>query len=505
MSRLRLPAVRRPYSGTWRRRPTLTRSETNAIRYYTTSPAPRDRPFSAHRSHFDVLIIGGGYAGVVSAIHILRRMHGAVRLAVIEPRARLGRGVAYDTSLSCHLLNTRAHRMSLRPDDPQHYARWAQARATAENHPAVDENSFTPRAWFGDYVEQELKTALAEGGSLVHLRQFAVSCERVGSASWAVDLADGRRILTPLVVLAVGNLPRRSGGLPGLSSPDSRVLHAWDLPVHEVSSDADVLILGTGLTMVDTALSLDARGHRGAIHAVSRHGQMPLAHADEHGRAAPLEGVRLRQLIRELRNAARIATRANQPWQWQMDAVRHQAQSLWHGLTITERKRFLRHARTFWDVHRHRIAPEIAQRIQRLQKTEMLVVHRARLGEIKASADALQITLREPVNGTRTLQVKRIINSLGVELNLRSAESPLLQNLLRTGVARPGLAGLGLHTDPVGRLQAANGHTWSSLFALGSLRAGELWETTAAYEIQNQAIEIAEHLARQRAWYAVSV
>jgi uncharacterized NAD(P)/FAD-binding protein YdhS len=475
------------------------------MHHETTSAVQKERAFGVRRSHYDVLIIGGGYAGVASAIHILRRMQGAVRMAIVEPRARLGRGVAYDTLLPCHLLNTRAHRMSLRPHDPQHYARWARRRAAAEGRHDVDENSFTPRAWFGDYVEQELKATLTEGGSLVHLRQVAVSCERVGSASWAVGLADGRRILTPLVVLALGNPPRRSGGLPGLRSLDSRVVHAWDLAGHELSGHADVLILGTGLTMVDAVLSLESSGHSGAIHAISRHGLLPLAHVEEHGHAEPLQGVRLQDLSRELRAATGAATRAGQPWQWQMDAVRHQAHFLWRGLTITERKRFLRHARTYWDVHRHRVAPEIAKRLEELQQRGRLSVHRARLGEIKASSEALQVSLRDPRGARQVLQVEQIINSLGVELNVRGAESPLLQNLLRTGVARPGLAGLGIHTDPVGRLQAANGYTWPSLFALGSLRAGEIWETTAAYEIQNQAIEIAECLAGQRAWYAVSV
>ncbi|MGH8501711.1 MAG: FAD/NAD(P)-binding protein [Gammaproteobacteria bacterium] len=108
---------------------------------------------AARAPKYDVIIIGGGYAGVAAAIHLLRQSPVPPRLAIVEPRVRLGRGVAYDTRLSCHLLNTRAKHMSLRPDDEQHYTRWAQARAeTKDPAPGVGENCFTPRGWFGDYA-----------------------------------------------------------------------------------------------------------------------------------------------------------------------------------------------------------------------------------------------------------------------------------------------------------------------------------------------------------------
>lgn len=469
----------------------------------------------ARPPHYDILIIGGGYAGVATAIHTLRRAQAPLRLAIVEPRARLGRGIAYSTRLEGHLLNTRAKRMSLRPHDEQHYTRWAQRRAASRGMTKIDANSFTPRGWFGDYVGQELNNAVTESGAdFAHLKHTALYCEKAYSQSaergaWLVSLSDGHSISASLVVLALGNQPRRRGGFPGLSSPDSRALHAWDLQRHKVPPEADVLIVGCGLTMVDAVLTLEHMGHQGAIHAVSRHGLLPLAHTplthtEDHGHGAALKAKRLRELTRELRAIATAEQLAGGAWQWHMDTARHQAQSLWQGLKISERLRFLRHARSYWDTHRHRLAPEIATHMQHLRDSGRLVIHRGRIGDIAATAGALDVLVRTS-GGKQRVRVDRVINSLGFELDARRSDAPLLQSLLRTGAARPGPAGLGLRTDELGRLQAAGGRTWSSLFTLGCLRAGELWETTGAHEIQIQAMALAEHLARSQIRYSLSV
>jgi uncharacterized NAD(P)/FAD-binding protein YdhS len=187
-----------------------------------------------------------------------------------------------------------------------------------------------------------------------------------------------------------------------------------------------------------------------------------------------------------------------------MDAARHQAQSLWRGLMVSERMRFLRHTRSYWDIHRHRLAPEIAKHMQELRDSGRLVIHRGRIGDIAATRGGLEVQVRSGAK-VQPLRIGRLINSLGFELDARRSDSPLIQSLLRSGAVRPGIASLGLRTDALGRLQAAGGRTWSSLFTLGSLRAGELWETTGAHEIQIQARALAEHLTYDPIKYSVSV
>src|ERR1700689_3227283 len=63
-------------------------------------------------------IIGGGLSGALVAIQLLRKATAPLRVVLIEPRAEVGRGIAYSTSSPSHLLNVRAGNMSIFPEEP---------------------------------------------------------------------------------------------------------------------------------------------------------------------------------------------------------------------------------------------------------------------------------------------------------------------------------------------------------------------------------------------------
>lgn len=446
---------------------------------------------------YDIAIVGGGYAGAVVAIETLRLARRPLRLCVIEPRAELGRGVAYATQDAAHRLNTRAKRMSLVAGDDGHFTAWAQARERELGAVApVDEDSFVPRGWFGRYVGEQLDAALRASGSALDHRRVRAADLTTDFEGWCLHLDGDAPVVARQAVLALGNLPRRQAALPGLGSRDARVLHAWDVGEARAERDSAVLVIGTGLTMVDALLSLRARGHGGVIHAVSRHGALPLAHSDHHGRAQPLLSRNLRVALRELRLGCELDKSTGRPWQWRIDANRHHAQALWIGLSPAEKRRFLRHARSYWDVHRHRIGAPISAQIDAERNAGTLRVHRGRVGVIEPLKQGLRVILERRGGGQDELYVQLLLNSLGFELDYRRADAPLVQALLRSGTVRPGEMGLGLDTDSLGRLKAGHGRPWPNLFTLGTARIGQLWETTAAHEIRLQAAELAGALVR---------
>ena len=77
-------------------------------------------------ARFDVVMVGGGFSGTLLAVQLLRRAPNLC-LAVVDKGPMPGRGVAYGTQYSCHLLNVPACNMSALPDEPDHFLQWARA------------------------------------------------------------------------------------------------------------------------------------------------------------------------------------------------------------------------------------------------------------------------------------------------------------------------------------------------------------------------------------------
>jgi uncharacterized NAD(P)/FAD-binding protein YdhS len=353
----------------------------------------------------------------------------------------------------------------------------------------VHEDSFVPRHWFGRYVGEQLAEALARSGSsLDHRRDHAEDLEPVAEG-WAVRCRGSAPIHARQAVLALGNLPRRAATFAAPDDP--RLRHAWDASALDPPADAPVLIVGTGLSMVDALLALRARGHRGPVHAVSRHAALPQPHSERHGRAQPLLSRSLRVATRELRLGCALDLRSGRPWQWRLDANRHHAQGIWSGLSDGEKARFLRHARSLWDVHRHRIAEVLRARLDDEIAAGTLHLHRGRVRAVEAGAGELRVHIAGARGERVELHAALLLNSLGFELDYRRADAPLVQALLTAGTVRPGPCGLGLDTDLQGRLLDRHGRAWPGFFTLGTSRVGQLWETTAAHEIRLQAAELA--------------
>jgi uncharacterized NAD(P)/FAD-binding protein YdhS len=263
-----------------------------------------------------------------------------------------------------------------------------------------------------------------------------------------------------------------------------------------------VLLVGTGLTMVDTVLSLAERNHEGRIHALSRHGLLPHVHRPgvAVGRSVEFpQPLRIRAILRALRREARSA-REVADWRGVVDALRPRTASLWRDLPEPERRRFLRHLRSFWDVHRHRMAPGVYETLEQLQRAGLLRVHAARVRSFRLM-DGGWVEARVRPRGLArevTFRVQHVINCTGPDASIARGH-PLLRGLLEAGLVRADALGLGLATDADGALLDAEGRASGVLFTLGPLRRGDLWESTAIPEIRVQALALARRLLERLA------
>ena len=331
-----------------------------------------------------IIIMGGGASGVLLAVHLLRHRPGGLIVTLVEKRSELGAGVAYATRHPDHLLNVRASNMSAFPDDPGHFSRWLAARGSD-----CGPDGFAPRRLYGDYLA-DLTDPLFLEGQLRRVRGEAVAL-REDASGIEVLCRNGEggpetSVRGDAAVVATGN--------EGPTLPPEPWRHAgWgdERERPPIPQDAPVVVIGTGLTMVDRVLWLLHDGHTGPITAVSRHGLVPQAHRSSPPTAAfesgdvPF-GEPIVPLTRWLRGKADAAERAGPGWRTAVDGLRPHMQALWGRLPDAERRRFLRHARPFWDVHRHRIAPRAAVQLGEAERRGQLRVLAGRVTGFHAAS-----------------------------------------------------------------------------------------------------------------------
>jgi len=325
-----------------------------------------------------------------------------------------------------------------------------------------------------------------------------------------VLLKNGRELLAKIVILAIGNFPPGNPKVSGLSGARKKyVPFAWSPAALEgLDPNGSVLLIGSGLTSIDLAIALQARKFQGRIQIISRHGLIPQRHQAaepwpqfwHHGSPRNIRG-----LMHLVRAQVQAAAAKGVDWRAVINALRPAAQDIWKSLPHEERARFLRHARPYWEAHRHRIAFEIHNIISRLISQGRLVIHAGRITEYSEVDDRAVVVFRNRKNGAlQQLQVDRVINCTGSETDCRRIDDSLLTSLFLQGEARPDPLFLGLDVDSKGSVLSFNGVPSNSLFALGPVKKGGLWETTAVPEIRKQAADLAEHVVQLLAYRAAS-
>jgi uncharacterized NAD(P)/FAD-binding protein YdhS len=437
-----------------------------------------------------VAIVGAGFSGTLLAVNLLR--HDGPSAVLVERTAEAGKGLAYGAAHPSHLLNVRAANMSAFPDDPGHFVRWLE-RCGLEG----GAGAFVPRVTYGVYLAELLEEARERAGERLTVVRGDVVNLSDSEDGVSLRMADGRMLAADAAVLAVGNLPPHTP--PGLN-PDALPSDCYkgDPWAEDVAAglgpDDTVLAIGTGLTAVDVALMLDARGFAGRIVALSRRGLLPRRHA-----AGGSPADKLAERPATVASALVQAVRARGDaigWRAAVDELRPFTQAMWANATEAERGRFLRHLRPWWDVHRHRLAPSVADRLAAMTAAGRLSVLAGKTLVAAACDGGVELTWRP--RGTpepERLVVQRIVNCTGPQGDLGRTTEPLLAVLAARGRLRADAARLGIDVDANARAIDAEGAVNERLFALGPMTRGAFWEIVAVPDIRAQSWTLARRLS----------
>ena len=443
----------------------------------------------------DVAVIGFGFSGLATLMQLVSRT--AARDIIVIADDECGEGLAYRTRDPAHLLNVQSNRMGAWAQDPGDFARWLATAAAADACralaiPRPGPLDFAPRVLYADYLRQLragcLRDAHVRGITVRFLHARADQLTRL-AGPWSIATTQGD-VRARRCVLALGHERRQAFG----AFRHARLYDGpWQLPDAGIGGDRDrVALIGSGLTAVDSVLSLRRRGFSGEIVALSRNGRLPSAHK---------RGVRALELspaqLAELRDVAaivsfiRAAVADGHDWRSAFDALRPHTTRLWHSLTASEQHRAIDDWMSLWGVLRHRMAPELGEQIRaELGDGGLRVLATSRITPADAG-DHVELEVEERDGGSSRLRCIAVIDCTGARLDVERSEDPLRRGLIETGVCTPHHTGLGLAADRHQRVA-------TDLYAVGSLLTGELWESIAVPELRAQAALVATHITGGR-------
>jgi uncharacterized NAD(P)/FAD-binding protein YdhS len=441
-----------------------------------------------------IAIIGGGASGVLMAAHLLRSRDPGLDIVIIEKQTSLGRGLAYSTDLPDHVLNVRASHMSAFADDPEHFVRWLRARDIRIDDPTT---YFAPRRLYGEYLGQLLLAAPKGTGSYGRLRIIDEECVEILQRDEYLELrlADGSSVVTQRCVLATGH-DQKAGRRLSLLSPSG----ADDLLLPDPADR--VLIIGTGLSMVDTCLSFIFNGHKGQIIAVSRRGLLPAVHSKTSSIVlqqadVPL-GSGLPELVRWFRDLVRAAEARGGDWRDVVDGLRPHNQSIWQSWPDASKRQFFRHLKAWWDIHRHRMAPQVSERLSEAIADGRLRLIAGRMLDARAVGTDLAARLHHRNSQlVEEIRVARIYDCTGVIADPEKSSNPLIRSLLAGGTARADRLHIGLDVSTDGALIGRLGIHNDRIFAVGPLTRGTFLEIEAIPDIRVQCQRLATALLSQ--------
>lgn len=449
-----------------------------------------------------ISIIGGGAAGALVLINMLKYFPEAgVTVKWIEKSGEFGTGVAYSTDKDYHLLNVPANSMGLFHDYANDFFEWQLKKGYS-----YSEHDYVPRKIYGEYVKEHLFSFLRKNENIsIELIQGEVEDVTKAGEGYLLSLKNKRNITTDTVIFATGNFVPSDLPLADMSYTQSRnyFKDPWDNEINRlIKRTDDVLIIGTGLTMVDKLLDFYHQLHKGSIYAISRKGYLPFTHypCSRHQKYPDyteelLQADDIYALYRQLRKHVDSGIKSGIDWRVVVDTIRPSLPAIWDSLSLQDKKIFLRRFSSLWTVVRHRIPVICTDIIHLLKEKKQLQVAGGRIVTITTTEDGFDVQyLDRKSSQLKEITVQKIINCSGPQLNMALSGSALYKNLLKRHFLLEDELHMGLKALPDGRLLDGKGQVIPGLYTIGNGLRGVLFESSAIPEIRGQAYRLVKNI-----------
>ncbi len=428
-------------------------------------------------------IIGGGFSGLSALSALVRHATTPLQVSVYGPDAVLGRGKAYSTQDPEHLLNVRAGAMGAHAGLDADFYAWLSAQKSP--YQATD---FVPRALYGRYIDHVLADTLvaarAKDIRVFMVHEKAVDVQPAG-AQLLVKTAAGAQE-HQAVILACGNDRPR---LPLLGTGVLQHAGWWRNPYqsgrwHDIAKAGHIVIIGSGLSMIDALVTITREKYDGDITAVSRHGHIPMAHASVSKSftwtSEDAQAIRtLSQLLRQVR--VKVAS-SGADWRDVLDGVRPYANDIWRGFSVRDRQRAQRYM-SFWNNHRHRIPQAMHDMVSNLVGAGQLRLVAGRVDRVEVMGSSLNVHTSA---GVKEGQI--VMNCLGYDYRIVPGDGSLLSTLVSSG-----LVGM-TEGFPCPAYDSLQMHADHKLYGIGPLWQGHFIESTAVRDIRLQADQVARDI-----------
>lgn len=249
----------------------------------------------------DITILGAGVAGTATLIKIIeegeRTGRTDIRITILEKENIPGPGLPYALDQHATLrVNDHIHDMLIMRDKREDFANWVKenlARLKVQFPSLITSDDtidgidrFPPRCVFGMYCQQRFEEAVAKARSLGITINVETNTEVTkiqkdkNNNQWLLETQD-RRYRSRNLVIAAGHLPstKFSEFTQNPQFKSSLFADFTDIP-----KDKTVVMMGSGLSAIDSAKLLNAQGHTGQMFFISPSGSLPVVKAPKSNR-----------------------------------------------------------------------------------------------------------------------------------------------------------------------------------------------------------------------------